>query len=196
MRLGNRRVLSIAQEVMARDLFVAGSGTFGEIADAMWANTRVCSEGARRLAEIQGMVDPDEAHLAALFHNIGELVLLRAFRELVGLEKPSVSELRLFREEVDLHHEEVGARLLGEWGFAADFAKVASAHHVPAGREEADKVRELRLLSLAAWKLALTVGFTYLPRQEKLKPWPEVAELGLDRPEVERIFRGARSWVE
>jgi HD-like signal output (HDOD) protein/CheY-like chemotaxis protein len=196
VRLGNRRVLTIAQEVMARDLFMAGSGTFGEIADAMWANTRVSSEGARRLAEIQGVVDPDEAHLSALFHNLGELVLLRAFRELVGLKKPTVSELRMFREEVDEHHEEVGGRLLGEWGFAADFAKVASAHHVPAGKDESEKVRELRLLALAAWKLALTVGFTYLPKQEKLKPWAEVAELGLDRPEVERIFRNARSWID
>lgn len=196
VRLGNRRVLAIAQEVMARDMFLAGSGMLGEIAEAMWANTRVCSEGARRLAEIQGVVDPDEAFLAGLFHNMGELVLLRVFRELLGNKQPSTSELWLFREECDQHHEEVGGRLLGEWGFAADFARVASAHHVPAGRDESEKVRELRLLSLVAWKLALTVGFTYLPKQEKLKPWPEVAELGLDRPQVEAIFRTARRWVE
>lgn len=196
VRLGNRRVLAIAQEVMARDLFLAGSGVLGEMAEQMWANTRVASEGARQLAEIQGLVDADEAHLAALFHNIGELVLLRAFRELAGTSKPSTADLRLFREEVDQHHEEVGGRLLGEWGFAADFARVAATHHVPSGREESDKVRELRLLSLASWKLALTVGFTYLPRQEKLKPWPEVAELGLDRAEVEAIFRKARGWLE
>ncbi len=196
VRLGNRRVLTIAQEVMARDLFMAGSGVLGELAEKMWANTRVAAEGARRLAEIQGVVDSDEAYLAALFHNIGELVLLRAFRELTGPSKPSVADLRLFREEVETHHGEVGGRLLGEWGFAADFAKVAETHHVPSGREESEKVRELRLLALAAWKLALTVGFVYLPRQEKIRPWAEVAELGLERPDVEAIFRQARRWIE
>ena len=194
IRLGNRRVLAIAQEVMVKELF-SGGGAFGELANAMWENVLVTSQGARLLAERLPGLDPDEVHLAALFHNMGELVLLRVFRTLVGGRQASDEDLALFADEMEKRHEEVGALLLRTWGIFPGFVRLAGCHHKEPLAPETPEVRLLRHVVFAAWQMALREDFTYLPGQDGVEPPPTVEELGLKWEEVEDLFSRAKGWV-
>jgi HD-like signal output (HDOD) protein/FixJ family two-component response regulator len=192
VRLGNRRVLTLAQEVMARDLFDAGR--FGTTAEKMWANVRVTSQGARLLAEQRGGIDPDEAHLAGLFHNLGELVLLRAFVEL-SQERPTKQGLALFAAECEDHHQRVGGELLKIWRVPAELVDLATCHHEPPEGDPTADARAVRQVVLAAWQMALHRGFTYLPGQTRIEPWNAVDAVGLSRDEADKIFARSKEWL-
>jgi HD-like signal output (HDOD) protein/DNA-binding response OmpR family regulator len=194
IRLGNRRVLTIAQEVMVKELF-AGDGEFGEMANAMWENVLVTSQGARLLAERLTGLDPDEVHLAALFHNMGELVLLRVLRKLAAGRHVSDKDLALFSAELGKRHEDVGALLLKTWGISPGFVHLAGGHHKKPLAPETRGVRLLREVVHLAWQMALRVGFDYLPGQEIPEPVAEVEALGLEWDDVEELFGRAGEWV-
>lgn len=194
IRLGNRRVLSIAQEVMVKELF-SGQGEFGDVATAMWENVLVTSQGARLMAERVDDMDPDEVHLAALFHNMGELVLLRVLRTLTEGKQVEDEDLALFATEVVRRHEDVGSLLLKTWGISSDFVRLAGGHHKAPRAPETKDIRQRREVVFAAWKMALHVGFTYLPGQEPEAPQAEIEALGLDWEEIEELFSRSRDWV-
>ena len=194
IRLGNRRVLTIAQEVMVKELF-SGQGEFGEVATAMWENVLVTSQGARLLAERLSGLDPDEVHLAALFHNMGELVLLRVLRTLTEGKQVSGDDLALFTAEVEKRHEEVGALLLKTWGISLDFIRLAGGHHRVPLAPETSEIRLLRRVVFAAWQMALYSGFTYLPGQEASDPQALIEELGLEWDEAEDLFARSKDWL-
>ena len=194
IRLGNRRVLTIAQEVMVKELF-AGDGEFGEVATAMWENVLVTSQGARLLAERLDGLDPDEVHLAALFHNMGELVLLRVLRGLTVGREVSGDDLALFAHEVEKRHQEVGALLLKTWGISQGFVRLAGCHHKKPLAPETHEVKVLRRVVHLSWQMALRAGFDYLPGQDEPEPEDEVEALGLEWDEVEELFSRAGEWV-
>ncbi len=194
IRLGNRRVLTIAQEVMVKELF-SGQGEFGDVATAMWENVLVTSQGARLLAERLGDMDPDEVHLAALFHNMGELVLLRVLRNLTGDKAVTGDDLALFADEVARRHEEVGALLLKTWGISPAFVRLAGRHHKAPLAPETAEIRRLRLVAHGSWQMALHAGFTYLPGQDAEGAPAAVEALGLDWEEIEELFERSKDWV-
>ncbi len=193
VRLGNRRILAIAQEVIVEQLFEV-DGHLGEVAEAMWANVRVTSQGARLLAELHGSVDPDEAHLAALFHNLGELALLRGLVELGGIGSTG-DGLVVFAEHVERWHERVGSSLMKAWGMDPRLAHLAGDHHPRRRPPETEDGRLRRLLVEASWQMALQSGFTYLPGQEGVTATEALGELGVEEVDASRLFRGAADWV-
>lgn len=100
---------------------------------------------AKSIAEAEGLeaTVSDEALIAGLLHDVGKLVLAtkqtRQYYDVLRLSK--AEGLTLFeaeREVFSATHAEVGAYLLGLWGFSDLVIEAVGLHHTPA----ASAVRE------------------------------------------------------
>jgi putative nucleotidyltransferase with HDIG domain len=91
---------------------------------------------ADRLGELARIPERDELAVAALFHDVGRLVLGELygseFGAGVGLgdEEPD-ERLRRERRELGIDHALVGAVLVRRWGLPASIATAVERHHAP-----------------------------------------------------------------
>lgn len=188
-RLGNKQVFSIVLEIHTKRAFVASEGPFAPILEKMWRNSYVSARLAGRLAERAKLADPSEAYVVTLLHNVGELLLIRAFSELGEV----VSDIEGLGAECHRLHERFGDMLTTEWKLSPTIIRVASHHHEAAPSEKTDQQR-LRNVVLAAWTMALRSGLTYFPGQEKLDTEPHLAAIGLSDDLVQELFDEAKQW--
>jgi len=197
LRLGNKTVVALAQEALLRDLFSLGSGPVQQLAHAMWTSVIVTSQGARQIAIEKGIPNPDEVQVAAMFHNLGELVLLRAtaglYRDPVKWENPIF--LASVGREIARHHGEVGGLLLRSWNLDEHLVKIAEHHHVPEVGELDERTMLLCNIVLAAWAGAEQAGFGWRIGGRRTRARRALHSLHLTEPELLRIFEGAKSWV-
>jgi HD-like signal output (HDOD) protein len=196
-RLGNRRVLGIAQQVIVGDLFEFEEGEMKEIVLETWRNLIVTSHGARVLASDVGHPDPEAVYIAALFHNIGEIVLLR----IIGGRLDGSALGEGVRDRVGgqlmLQHESVGKMVIEQWGMPPDLVRLAGTHHLAprAAPSERSRVTSAQLC-MAAWTVAIDCGYTYIGAAGNVDPTPWVELLGLELVEAKRLFSDAAKWVE
>lgn len=196
LRLGNRRVLAIAQQAVVSSAYDLGRGPVRRCIQDMWRNVVVTSRGAYKLAVEVGDLDPDEVQVAALFHNIGEVALLRAAVE----KSPESFEVREFLAslvpEIARLHEHVGRLVLRRWQMEPQQADLAGSHHkrpsVPTTRQH----ERLRCVVVAAWIGACRAGFTYLPGQRSLDATEVLERLERREAWLDQQFLGAGDWIE
>ncbi|HEV8317172.1 MAG TPA: HDOD domain-containing protein [Vicinamibacterales bacterium] len=84
---------------------------------------------ARLVAERAGL-DPDEAFMFGLLHDIGKLVLLKQVRDFIksGGQAPTPEEIDAFVRD---RHAEVGARILRQWQLPETLIEPVRYHHTP-----------------------------------------------------------------
>ena len=198
MRLGNKRVLVLAQEALLRDLFAVGVGPVARLVDALWRHVLVKSNGARVIAVKAGSPRPDEVQVAAMLGDLGELALLRLCadpkRRLRGWDDPRF--VAGLGDEIAEAHEEVGAKLLESWQMAPELVRLARSHHAPPRDRVADDEARLRGVVLAAWAGACRAGYGWYPGQENVDLERPARALGLKASEVEGVFEEASKWVD
>lgn len=93
---------------------------------------------ARCLAQMEGIPAPacDDAFMAGMMHDLGQLVLAQAYPAQYDhiLQTASDQELPLVeveRAEFGATHAEVGAYLLGLWGLPSEVIEAVAWHHQP-----------------------------------------------------------------
>lgn len=91
---------------------------------------------ARRIAEQIGYANVEEAYLAGLLHNIGELLLWRNFADACAAIHESVpancvEQCRAETEQLGINHCEAGALLIRHWKLSSFVADAALYHHAP-----------------------------------------------------------------
>lgn len=194
LRLGNRRVLAIAQEVVVRGLFGA-SGPLAPIVGDMWRNLVVTAHGARAIAAHLELDDPDEIHAAALLHDLGELVLFKLAAERLLAAGADESALRRLGPEVEAQHEEFGRRLLKAWRMPPALVELAGFHHRASPRPQLRDARVRRAIVVVAWSLACRRGYTWHAGQDGAVPDEQVRLLGADPTELDALFADAPRWL-
>lgn len=143
----------------------------------------------------------DEAFLAGILHDIGELVLamirpaeMAMINEL--LSTTQLSQTAAEREILQVTHADVGAYLLGVWGFSNLITEAVLLHHAPVAESDSRWglpgivhvasaiARQPQVSRLEDPVLDIDVG--YLHSAEVSAYWPQWHEIGLrmDRPEV------------
>ncbi len=133
--LGLRQVRNLALTLAGTELF-GPSGPGSELMAELWSHSLGSAALARLLAALSGSVDPEEAFLAALFHDAGKLVLLDLaaadYAPLLG----SHSGERLCeaeRERFGVTHAQLGEHCGQFWGLPADVTAAIGAHHSSGG---------------------------------------------------------------
>lgn len=133
MALGTRMIRSIATCLSLRSLFERDSiASPGELA-AFWGHSLAVAELARALAAEAGDSRPEEAYLAGLLHDVGELLLLSALGPpyAAALADPAGEATLPAREAAafDVSHAEAGAWLIDRWQLDAAVADAVLFHH-------------------------------------------------------------------
>ena len=135
------------------------SGVEGFDADALrrlWRHSYMSGVLARSLAKLTDYPEPDEAYLAGLLHDIGQLLLALAVPGEYGVVNRGAAEgrerVRLEREHTGFGHDDVGAEALEAWGLAPFVADAARYHHEPAEalRDAHPLVRLVHIANLLA----------------------------------------------
>ncbi len=114
----------------------AGAET-GAVSLGFWHRSVHCAVTARLLAVATAYRSPDEAYLAGLLHNVGQLVFESIHpREYSGLRRKARRDTQLLlleREQFGAGHNDVGAQLIESWGLNSFLADAARYHHQPLG---------------------------------------------------------------
>jgi len=103
----------------------------------LWRHSIAVAAGARLLASQVEDVEPSEAFLAGLIHDIGMIVELQACRDAFGTVIAAVSadptlSFRLAEEQhIGASHEAFGEALCAAWRFPAALRRVTGYHHRP-----------------------------------------------------------------
>ena len=195
LRLGNKRVLAIAQQVLVQELFGSGPGPVRTLVQAMWRNLLVTAHGARELAMLVDHPDPDAVQVAAMMHNLGEVVLVRLLADLKGAGEADETFALQAAGTVAENHEAVGRLLLQGWKMPPAIVALAGDHHRKPLRPEGRSQELLRHLVTAAWTCACRGGFDYLPGQAAADPGPALEALGLDEAAAAAVFEHAGRWL-
>lgn len=113
---------------------------------AFWHHSLTVACATRAVAELSAevIIDPDEAFIAGLLHEIGALVLDEYFGRLYILvhqeAKRSKRAIHLVeKESLKLNHAEVGAYLLERWNLPERYVQSTRYHHDPSQAPEDDR---------------------------------------------------------
>jgi len=188
LRLGTKRACSAAHELLLKEAFARDVGPFTDLLERMWASNLLTAEGAREIARIQGSLHPDEVHLAALMHNIGELTILRLVAQHWGEAPPGDEDLNRLAGEIARHHEAFGQWQLSNWDVAPRIVRLASRHHPPVDGPETTEDELLRKIVHLSWSLTIQTGHAYLPGQEAADVEGQALTLRLRPEAVEAVF--------
>ena len=134
--LGTRLVRSIATCLSVQSLFDERTATRAVDLSAFWTHSLLVAELSRSLATSSGYPRPDEAYLAGLLHDVGELILISALGDpYLQLLAGSASEAELAdreTEQLGVHHGQIGTWLADQWQLDSPFADGILFHHLPA----------------------------------------------------------------
>ena len=195
LRLGNKRVIALAQAAIIEGLFDIPQGPLRGVLVQMWKNVVVTAGTARALALYLKAPNPDDIYVAAMLHNLGELVMLRL---LAGLQAdPRVRPVSLERTAhmFAARHEDVGRQLLLSWGMPREAAELAGAHHRPPAVPLSRAAAGQRLVIILSWMAACRAGYRYLPGQEQHDIEPLLAQLHLRAPDLDPMVAEAERWL-
>jgi HD superfamily phosphohydrolase YqeK len=136
MALGTRLVRSIATCLSVQSLFDERKATRTVDLSAFWSHSLLVAELSRSLATATGYHRPDEAYLAGLLHDVGELLLLSALGEpylqVLAVCSGEAALAEMETENFGVHHGEVGTWLADQWHLDSPFADGILFHHLPA----------------------------------------------------------------
>src|SRR5258708_5236413 len=118
--------------VLGHGLFQSGSNA----TEALWSHSFRTAIAARAIAQHERLPAQrvDEAFLTGMLHDVGRVVFAARMSEAAGSPLKSSTDTMM---QVDQHHAEVGAYLLGLWGFPSHIVAAVALHHTPSQRADA-----------------------------------------------------------
>lgn len=156
--------------------------------ETFWRHSMGVACGARMLARDEPAVDPEEAFVAGLLHDIGKIVLVerdadayaRVAKEARSMGRP-LHELE--QESFGIDHAEVGHILCRHWNIPGALGTSVASHHSGAGPEETDAARHLTSVVSAANILAKLAGIGDGGDPIIPSSWPEPSVLANLQPD-------------
>ena len=105
--------------------------------EKIWEHALAAAVAARQIAEALPPMDPDEAFLGGLLHDVGKTSLVvvyhddfrDVFMEAYNDDLTMEEAMDLEKSEFGYTHCEIGALVLAKWRLPAVFARIARRHH-------------------------------------------------------------------
>lgn len=122
--------------------------------EEFWRHSIAVACGARMLARHQRSVEPDEAFVAGLLHDIGKIVLVeydtQTYEELLAIAGDGIAPLdELERETFGIDHAAVGEALCAYWNIPDELSATVAAHHGMDGSGDAPAQQIVDVVNLA-----------------------------------------------
>ena len=132
------------------DLFERRAG-WGREPERFRLHAGATQRAAMRIAAELGLREPDELLAGALLHDVGKLVLIRAYPgypDVVhGGSRTPEERLQAERRELGVDHALVGGTLIRRWGLPTRLATVVERHHADDATGAAAIVRAADMLA-------------------------------------------------
>jgi putative nucleotidyltransferase with HDIG domain len=154
-RLGFKETLSVVMAIANKSLYEVKASQFRLLLDKLWVHSLVSAYASKLIAQRLALTDPETIFLMGLTHDVGKVVLLRAFAEISQEEKLKTEALLPTVQEA---HQSVGTMLLKRWGFGEEFIRVVALHEGANFSEHTNK--EILVVHLANL-LARKMGFSF-----------------------------------
>ncbi len=186
---------SIVLSVSVLELFSDQREDYGLDLGELWMHSLGAAVWARELAPlVQPPLDPEEAFISGLLHDIGKVILCSRLRGRYrqALQDARQKGQRLYEAEraaFGFDHAEVSRRVLEQWKIPALYRNVVATHHHPVPVLLPDPV-ELALCRVV--RLADQLCYAYRTGKggdpnPPPSPGPFLAELGLSSKQIESL---------
>lgn len=131
--LGTRLVRTMAACLAVQSVFARTVGDPSYDLAGFWRHSLRVAELSRAVAAQLGRPDVEEAYLAGLLHDVGQLLLLggmgRRYGALLAWSTDEEALLALERPELGTDHAAVGAWLVDQWRLSSFMADAVLFHH-------------------------------------------------------------------
>lgn len=132
IRLGNQKVANLAMVAAQQQMYQKTSGAFQVYQEKLWRHAFASAVGSKWLAERCGFrTTAENAFLAGLLHNIGQLALLKIIADLytASLIPASLPESLIIEILNSDMHTEQGSLLARKWNLPEEYCAVVQDHH-------------------------------------------------------------------
>lgn len=157
VRLGTTQVTSLAMAASQALAHKSSVPIIAKYMQGLWTRSFTCSYGARWIAQKSGYASKaEEAFLAGLLHDIGELFLLRVLDKMANRrEDPLPLSEPLMLEILSVMHNSIGYRLMEKWELPMSYAVIARDHHLDKPDEANEILLMTRLMDMTCLKMGL-----------------------------------------
>lgn len=176
-RLGARMVGSIAVAAATRELYKARNAEEGKAMKLLWKHSVSAGEIGRLIAREVHYVQPEEAFLASLLHDVGWVAIIRALGNIEEQKDEPIGE-GLRQEVLDSLHARCGEKLLKAWSVPEVICDAVRFHHEP---EKAPAQHDLHHIVHMADSICSKMGVSQEPNESlSLLALPSVSHLKFD----------------
>jgi HD-GYP domain-containing protein (c-di-GMP phosphodiesterase class II) len=154
-RLGFKETLGVVVAIANKSLYEVKAPQFRVLLDKLWVHSLVSAYACKLIAQVLGLKDPETIFLMGLTHDVGKVVLLRAFSEIPQEERLKAEAIMPAIQEA---HQSVGNMLLKRWGFGEEFTRVVALHE---GSNFSDQTNKEILVVHLANLLTRKMGFSF-----------------------------------
>ena len=170
--MGLRDLRNVIISVVTYGLFKSG----GQVAETLWAHSLGVALASRILSFRLGRLNPEQALLAGLLHDVGQMVFLQGDGE--GYSRMArdarLNGTPIADAEQELYgfdHDSIGAKMLESWNIEEEIGEAVGAHH---NHEQMTDAKSLPAVLIMADYLAFKAGLGFftpaaLPAREILR---------------------------
>ena len=195
VRLGMDTTYKQVMAYAVNELFRGHSSNISKRMKHLWAHSRKVAAISRVLAKSTGLVDPEQAMLAGLTHDLGVIVIVE-YLQMYGDQDIDQKQID---EAIDSMRGQITGMLMHKWNFSEEIVKVAEEcenwFRNPRGDADlCDLVMIAQCHSLMGTDLISTVPpIGTLPAMEKLKLGPAesmelIKQSNKEIQEIERLL--------
>lgn len=127
--LGFNTIKNLILSVSVKSMMMTNSGK------ALWEHSIRCAVACQMLSKSLGGIDPDEAYIIGLLHDIGKTVMenvnKEAFKEIVRLTSLGADSLQAEQMFYGFTHTDIGKALVEKWKLPLVVGSAIRYHHNP-----------------------------------------------------------------
>ncbi len=188
-RLGLKETLSIVMTIANKNLYASKNVKFKILMDRLWVHALACAYGSKLIAKSLKLEDQEKYFLMGLIHDIGKILLLKAFSD---VKRGSLLKMEAIEANVQEAHIGLGSMLLKRWGFDAEFINVINHHE---DKEfSPDTVKEILVVHLANM-LTRRIGFSLLKEEVDFAEVESAKILKLEPEQIEAFGEEVKSII-
>lgn len=157
MRLGTRQATNIILLAAQRPYYGSGDKVIQPYLVRLWKHAGACAMGSNWLAQRLGYgAVSQEAFLAGLLHDIGNLFLLKVLEDLRRTTDSNIQlSTQVLNEILESMHTSHGAKLMERWNLPATYCDIVRQHHGDSFDPGNTLLIIVRLVNMACHKLGI-----------------------------------------
>jgi putative nucleotidyltransferase with HDIG domain len=202
VRLGIKVSQGIITSLVTKEMFQSDNKALTIALEKLWMHSFACACIGKHLAEeLKGELkikDPDNVFLMGIVHDIGKMLLLKAFANMNPDESFESSNVQMAIHEI---HTTFGGVVLKRLRFSNEFVRVAEFHHWNDFAHDEEK--ELLIINIAD-RLADAMGFIVYDlegvsedkRLENILNTGTAKQLKLTKDKLLEIMEATRSLIQ